>query len=143
MNPARLSRRRILAGVAAAAALPFAGCASYERQSRTVRLEESVQLYAKAVRWSDFEQASAFLLPRDGKLPTTDPALLKAVRVVSDDFRIGAASPEATEATMVATFKYQFVDSAVVRTVVQNATWWFDAGTNSWFIDGGLPDFER
>ena len=130
---------RVLACASAMALL--AGCAAYKAKSQSLLLEAQVKNYAKSIRWSDWETAVTFLRERDGTLPVLDITRYDGIRVTRSDYTVAAPAPDALEATMVASFDYQYPDSVSVRSVTQQALWWYDPTYGRWFLEGSLPDF--
>lgn len=132
-------RTACLLAVLALAAL--GACASMESKEKMVRLEETVKVYASAVRWGDFPTAASLVRPRETTAAPADGARFEGVRVMSHDYRIEAADAEAAEAWMTARFEYSAPSSARVRTVTQRARWYWDEASGGWFLDGSLPEF--
>lgn len=119
----------------------IAGCATLDNHNRNVGLRDRAKLYMKAIRWSEFAVAADMLKRRDGATPVVNLDALKGVRVTSEDYLLAAEDPDATEARMRADFEYQRADSATVRKVRQEVLWWWDEGTEQWYMEGTLPEF--
>ena len=116
-------------------------CQKYDEQKRASLLNDTVRFYTNAIRWGDFEGAASAIRPLEGDPLAVDTTHLKGVRVLSNDYRLTAASEDANEAEMVAVFTYQLSDSASVKTVNQRATWWYDDQAQRWFLDGTKMPF--
>lgn len=116
-------------------------CQKYDEQKRASLLNDTVRFYTSAIRWGDFEGAASAIRPLEGDPLAVDTTHLKGVRVLSNDYRLTAASEDANEAEMVAVFTYQLSDSASVKTVNQRATWWYDDQAQRWFLDGTKMPF--
>ena len=127
--------------LSAVVVLALAACQKYGEQKRAGILNDTVRFYNSAIRWGDFAGAASAIRPRDGEPVTVDHSHLTGVRVLSNDYRLNSASPEALEAEMVAVFKYQLPDSASVRTATQQADWWYDEKLERWFLDGTKMPF--
>ncbi|MDX1513782.1 MAG: hypothetical protein R3174_08565 [Gammaproteobacteria bacterium] len=119
------------------------GCAQIEKNKRAKGLDTAVKLYASAIRWGNFETALALTRPREGEPAIPDNALLGSLRVTAYSSRILSVDEEAGEARVTTHFDYYLQDSGSVRSVSQTANWYYDAAAESWFLDGGLPEFRR
>ena len=117
------------------------GCQQYTEKKRAGLLSDTVRYYTSAIRWSDFQGAASAIRPRSQDPVPISVSHLDGVRVLSNDYRLVAASPDALEAQMYATFTWQPVHSAVVRTTNQQATWWFDELTQQWYLDATQMPF--
>lgn len=119
------------------------GCTQFEQKDRAIRLDQSVQLYVNSIRWGNFDTAAALTRVRQGAQPTLNSSVLNNLRVTAYSSRILSMDETAGEARVRAHFDYYFLDSGTIRTVSQTGVWYFDETADSWFLDGGLPDFHR
>ncbi len=133
------SRLLITAAIFLAAA---GGCATLDKESRLLGLNQAVRLYENSIRWGDFNVAAGLLRRRDGGVTAATVNVPQEVRVTAYASEIIAVNDEVTEATVVTRFDYYFPDSGKVRTVSESDLWWFDPGTEQWYLDGGLPSFK-
>ena len=137
---AGLLRSSLLVGFLA---LGVSGCAQLATMEQTKRLEETVKFYVKSVRWNRMNETRSMLRDRDGKPITVDLKPLKGLQVTSYDYSVSAATAAAGEAIMTVSFDYYFDATSTLKTVEQQALWWWDAGTETWFMDDTLPAFKR
>jgi hypothetical protein len=133
--------RRLL--LAAVAALPFAGCESIKRKDKSMRLNDALRAYTEAVRWSNFDTASLFTVPREGMPRRVDPATLAGLKVTGFAVRINYVNEAADEADVAIDFSYYHEDRGTIRTVEQHDTWYWSESRGGWVLDGSLPDFRR
>lgn len=140
-----MSRRRfgLRAAAAAGVAALLGACAAIESKDRADLLAGRARAYVRAVRWGDFATAASFLRRRDGISAAPDLALLKRIRVTSDEHTLIASGEADLEARMLARFEYQPPDSATVLGIEQDVLWWYEPETGTWYIDGGLPSFRQ
>lgn len=138
MRVQSLSVLAVLAAVFTAAA---SGCAQIEKESRLLKLDQAVRLYADSIRWGDFEMASGLIRRRDGKVSSMTAGRSPGVRVTGYASTISSVNEEHNEATVATSFDYYFPDTSRVRNVSQTDLWWFDPSTEKWYMDGSLPEF--
>lgn len=127
-----------MALVAVAAA---SGCAKIEKESRSLKLDQAVRLYADSIRWGNFDIAAGLLRRRDGGATSATVKVPAEVRVTSYASGVLSVNEERSEATVATSFDYYFPDTNKLRTISQTDLWWFDPGTEQWYMDGSLPDF--
>ncbi|HSS63739.1 MAG TPA: hypothetical protein VLS27_04845 [Gammaproteobacteria bacterium] len=128
----------VMALVAVAAA---SGCAKIEKESRSLKLDQAVRLYADSIRWGNFDIAAGLLRRRDGGATSATVKVPAEVRVTSYASGVLSVNEERSEATVATSFDYYFPDTNKLRTISQTDLWWFDPGTEQWYMDGSLPDF--
>ena len=117
------------------------GCATFEKESRLRGLDQAARLYENSIRWGNFNIAAGLLRRRDGGVTSATVNIPEEVRVTAYASEVVAVNDDVTEATVATRFDYYLPDSGKVRTVSQSDLWWFDPGTQQWYMDGGLPDF--
>ena len=133
--------RRIL--LAAALALPLAGCEGMKRQEHGVRLNDSLRAYTEAVRWGNLDAAALFAVPRTGPAPPPDPSTLVGLKVTGFSVRINRIDESAEEADIAISFTYYHEDRGSIRNLEQRADWYWDDARGGWLMDGPLPVFRR
>lgn len=116
-------------------------CARIEQESRTLKLDRAVRLYADSIRWGNFDVAAGLLRRRDGGATSATVRVPAEVRVTAYGSSILSVNEEGSEATVATSFDYYFPDTNKVRSISQTDLWWFDPGTEQWYMDGSLPDF--
>jgi len=130
-------RRTMLAG---AALLLLAGCATV--QNRNNLRDDTLEGYATALRWGDFQSAWNFVDPvvrAAHPLTAQQKALYNTVRVAEYD----ASGPMATGSDTIeqtATIGLIVKSSQRVYSVVDRQTWHWDAKAKHWWLESGLPD---
>lgn len=137
-------RHRILRIVVVLAALVTAaagGCARIEKESRAMKLDQAVRLYADSIRWGNFETAAGLVRSRDGRTSAMGVTIPVDVRVSAYAANVLNLNAERGEATVATSFNYYFTNSSSVRVISQTDLWWFDSTTEQWFMEGSLPDF--
>lgn len=128
----------VMVVVAMAAA---SSCAKIKKESRALKLDQAVRLYTDSIRWGNFDVAAGLLRRRDGGATSATVRVPAEVRVSAYGSSILSVNEERNEATVATSFDYYFPDSNKVRTISQTDLWWFDPGTEQWYMDGSLPDF--
>lgn len=120
-----------------------AGCAKIEMESRAIKLDQAVSLYADSIRWGNFDVAAGLLRRRDGGATSATVKVPAEVRVTAYGSRILDMNDARDEATVATQFDYYFPDTNKVHSISQTDLWWFDPATEQWYMDGSLPDFGR
>lgn len=130
--------RRII--IMAAALLLLAGCATL--QNKNTQRDETLDGYAAALRWGDFQSAWDYVDPvvREAHpLTPQQKALYNTVRVAE----YTASGPTATgEDSIRQTAQISLIvkTSQRVYSVLDHQTWRWDAKAKHWWLESGLPD---
>lgn len=129
--------------ILAVVAMAAAGCAKIEMESRAIKLDQAVRLYTDAIRWGNFDVAAGLLRRRDGGATSATVKVPAEVRVTAYASSILSVNDARDEALVATQFDYYYPDTNRVHSTAQTDLWWFDPGTEQWYLDGSLPDFGR
>ena len=126
--------------IAACALLLLAGCATL--QNRNVLRDETLDAYAAALRWGDFQSAWNYVDPEVRAAHPLTPqqkALYNTVRVAEYETPgPSAAGPDTISQT--AQISLIVKSSQQVYSVLDHQTWRWDDKTKHWWLESGLPD---
>jgi len=122
--------------------MPIAGCERMQGKDRKSRLGDTLSAYVGAIRWGNFETASAFAVPRSGLAKPVNLARLASVRVTGYTVRINRVNETSDEAAVSLSFTYYQEARGTVNTVNQDATWYYEEAGRRWLLDDNLPRFE-
>jgi len=139
----QLLNARLFAFLMIASLVMLNGCARIEQKEREIGLDKAVRLYVDSIRWGNFDTAAGFIRSREGTPPELDMTNLGDVRITAYSSRIIHVDETINEAQATAAFDYYNVNSGRVRSVSQSLLWWFEPGSERWYLDGTLPDFSR
>jgi hypothetical protein len=130
-------RRLFLIGLAAFA---LAGCPNTKSQSNL--LSETLEAYAAAIRWNNFDQAVAFVDPDVLKdHPVTPLDLQRYHQIQVTTYNEKPALPAGpNEVRQVVEIGIVNVNTQAARTVVDNQLWRYDEKGKHWRLMSGLPD---
>jgi len=138
---------RIVACVLWAGILLGSGCATVESlqgAERGTRLNDSLRLYEKLVRWGEFAVARRYIRPRPEQ-PALAAAqssdLLESISVTHYRLVGLELNPERTRASVSHELRFYHQDERREVAVVDRQLWWWDDEAARWFLDGDLPDF--
>ena len=130
-------RRIVMAG---ALLLLLAGCATL--QNRNTLRDDTLDGYAAALRWGDFQSAWNYVDPAlraAHPLTAQQKALYNTVRVAEYDAQgLAASGPDTV--TQTAQISLIVKTSQRVYDVLDHQTWRWDAKTKHWWLESGLPD---
>ncbi|HEX5960046.1 MAG TPA: hypothetical protein VFY97_02220 [Rhodanobacteraceae bacterium] len=130
-------RRIVIAGCAL---LLLAGCATLRNRDKL--RDQTLDGYAAALRWGDFESAWNYVDPAvraAHPLTARQKALYDTVRVAEYD----TPGPHATgEDTIAQTAQISLIvkSSQQVFDVLDHQRWRWDAQAGHWWLESGLPD---
>jgi hypothetical protein len=120
--------------------LLFAGCQTLSERKQSEALQEVLRTYEGVIRWGSIAQARRFLRPEaEGEAPTQNST---ALRVTHYEVVQGPSIVEANKAIQTAVIQYVFVDSQVVREVVDQQIWEYDLEGERWYLASPLPRLE-
>ncbi|MCP5143573.1 MAG: hypothetical protein H6978_02000 [Gammaproteobacteria bacterium] len=138
-------KRHVLAvaAVMLGALLVLGGCNSV-REDRSLRaLDETLRAYDRLIRWGLFDEALNYVRTRDGRDLEINLENYEGVHVTRLDPQAQALADDNTEARLQNRLQYYLDNAAVVKTTTDNQLWWYDEEAKRWFLDTGLPVFER
>jgi hypothetical protein len=135
--------RRLLTLLALLTTLLLAGCAS---DQRNLALTTTLNAYANALRWGDFQTALQFVDPkvRAEHPPTSLEMARYAQFKVSDyDDGQGPMANGENEVRQIAQIGVVNIHTQAERTIVDHQTWRYDPEKKHWWLMSGLPPIER
>ncbi|UHD14638.1 hypothetical protein [Thiocapsa bogorovii] len=116
------------------------GCAAVEKDRRALALQAATTGYQSALRWGYYETALGFLHPdqrKSGELPEA----FSELRITGYDVTLPPVVQADDSATQVVVIDYLFEDAQVVKQLTDRQVWRWDAATNTWWLESGLPRF--
>lgn len=130
-------RRIVFAGVAL---LLLGGCATMQNKDNL--RDETLDGYAAALRWGDFQSALSYVDPAvraAHPLTAQQKARYNTVRVAEYDASgLRATGPDTIEQS--AAIGLIVKSSQSVYSVIDHQTWHWDAKAKRWWLESGLPD---
>jgi hypothetical protein len=134
------SMRRLLIAFTVLVTLLAAGCASDQRSKS---LTNTLNAYASAVRWGEFESALQFVDPavrKDHPPSSLDMARYQQVRVTGYDEGQGPLPDGENAVRQIVQIGLANVNTQTERTVTDRQTWRYDPEKKHWWLTSGLPD---
>ena len=116
-------------------------CSGTAERKKLETLNEAIDNYAYALRWSRTDDAVAYHFNEDGAKPEIDSSIMDSVKVTGFEINDRIVNPEQTEATVKGELNYYRNNSATIRTIKFNQRWWFEDDTGKWFLDSDFPEF--
>ena len=123
-------------------ALLLAGCASVSEMRRMDEFEQIANAYERAIRWSDFETASAFL--KDQENPTLPAQIERLNQYQVTSYKVKQFLPSADKSQVIVFASVQYFNKSglIVKNLVHRQLWKYDTEKAGWFLISGLPDFQ-
>jgi len=121
--------------------LSLAGCGEMSPNSKADTLNVTLNAYANALRWGDFEQALKYIdadYQKEHPLSSIDQERYKQVRVVSYTERNPVPSGK-NEVDQYVEIGILNVNTQTERTVVDHQRWRYDEKSKHWHNTTGLP----
>lgn len=115
------------------------GCSSVSEMRRIDQFEQVAHTYELAIRWSDFESASAFLKDQE------DPALpaqiehLKQFQITAYKVKQFLPSDDKSQVIIFANVQYFKKSGLIVKNYSHRQLWKYDPQKENWFLTSGLP----
>lgn len=117
------------------------GCASVEKDKRTLALEAATSGYQSAIRWGYYETAFGYVHP-DLRKDKPMPESLTDLRLTGYDVVQPPLVQEDDTATQIVNIDYLYEDRQVVKRLTDRQTWAWDPKLESWWLKSGLPPFK-
>ncbi|WP_243042171.1 hypothetical protein [Dyella sedimenti] len=135
--------RRVLTTFVMLASLSLGGCATDQRNDS---LTNTLNAYAGAVRWGDFQSALQFVDPQVRAAHPLSPLELsryQQYKVSGYDEGNGPVPHGQDEVSQVVQINLVNVNTQSERTITDHQTWRYDAQSKHWWLTSGLPDISR
>ena len=119
-----------------------AGCSTLKLQDRMQDFEDTSHAYGRAIAWSEFDVAAAFLktVGQDQTAPDID--YLNQFKVTDYEPRLGSVLEKDARIRQVVRISYFRKDNLVVLTISDDQLWEYDADKSSWVLTTGFPKFK-
>lgn len=123
--------------------LLLSACASDRRDTA---LTTTLNAYANAMRWGDFQSALQFVDPEVLKAhPPTDLEMARYAqfKVSGYDDGAGPKPTSETEVQQLVQVSLVNINTQAERTVLDRQTWHYDPVKNRWWLMSGLPNIQQ
>lgn len=121
-------------------AVMLTGCQSLSERKQSTRLQDVLRNYEGVIRWGSIDQARRFFRPDEGEEMVRKP--LGDLQVTHYEVVQGPTMVEDNRAIQTAIIQYVFVDSQVVREMVDQQTWEYEPEEERWYLITPTPDFK-
>lgn len=116
------------------------GCQTLSEKRQSNKLEEVLRNYEGVIRWGAVEQIGRFYKTDAAEGLMKKP--LQAMRVTQYEVVQGPTLVEDNRAIQTAIIQYVFVESQIVRELLDQQTWEYDAEQERWYLISPMPDFK-
>ncbi len=120
----------------------LSGCQTLSERKQADALQEVLRNYGGVVRWGSLDQLRRFKRPETETRSEPVPEASAQIRVTHYEVVQGPAMVDGDKAIQTALIQYVFVDSQVVKEVVDQQTWEYDAEQESWYLISPLPSLK-
>lgn len=118
----------------------LAGCQTLSEKKQSNKLEEVLRNYEGVIRWGSVEQIGRFYKSDAAEGLMNKPH--EAMRVTQYDVVQGPTMVEDNRAIQTAVIQYVFVESQVVRELLDQQTWQYDLEQERWYLISPMPEFK-
>lgn len=120
------------------AIVALSGCATQKMESQ---LQTTLDSYAAALRWGDFQSALAFVDPAVlEKQPLTKLQLARYAQVRVSGYDVdGTVATSDTSVEQVVKIGLINKNTQGARQIVDKQTWRYDTKAERWWLESGLP----
>ncbi len=133
-----LTRPSLVALLAAA----LVGCNPVKEDKMSDTLQDALNGYQKALRWGYFDNAFAYLDPKQ-RNDKPMPAVLEGLRLTGYDvIQPAVVKEEKMTAMQLVEIEYVYEDQQVVKKLKDRQIWHYDEKKKSWWLESGLPNFK-
>lgn len=126
--------------VCLALVLLLTGCQTLAERKQNTRLENVLRTYEGVMRWGGIDQLGRYYRPDEAdamlKLPQDE------MRVTHYEVVQGPTLVEENRAIQTAVIQYVFVESQVVREIVDQQTWEYAPEEERWYLVSPSPEFK-
>jgi hypothetical protein len=117
--------------------LVLGACQSLSERKQADRLQEVLRNYEGVIRWGSVEQARNFQQPDKVTDEVIQP--VGVTRVTHYEVIQGPSMVDDETAIQTALIQYVFVDTQIVREIVDQQTWKYDKENEAWYLTTPLP----
>lgn len=120
--------------------LLLTGCQTLSEKKQASKLESVLRNYEGVIRWGTVSEIGRFYKPDDAEGFMKKPR--EAMRVTQYEVVQGPTVVEENRAIQTAIIQYVFVESQVVRELMDQQTWEYDTEQERWYLISPMPDFK-
>ena len=118
------------------------GCTAVSEMRRIDQFEQIAHTYELAIRWSDFERASAFLENQENPALPAQIERLKQFQVTSYEVRQLLPSKDKSQVIVFANVQYFKKSGLIVKNYSHRQLWKYNSEKENWFLTSGLPELK-
>lgn len=116
-----------------------AGCSSVSEMRRIDQFEQIAHTYELAIRWSDFESASAFLKDQEDPELPAQIEHLKQFQITAYEVKQFLPSKDKSQVIVFANVQYFKKSGLILKNYSHRQLWKYDQEKENWFLTSGLP----
>lgn len=120
--------------------LQLTGCQTLAERKQNTRLENVLRTYEGVIRWGAIDQIGRYL--RSESVNTLLRMPEQEMRVTHYEVVQGPTLVEENRAIQTAVIQYVFVESQVVREIIDQQTWEYVPDEERWYLVSPSPDFK-
>ena len=121
--------------------LLLAGCQTFGERQMEIRLEQTLNQYSIAMRWSYLDKAHGFLQPELLESESR-PEEWENIRVTRYDVLQPPAMMDERRASQVVSISFVFRDRQVEKRIMDQQLWVYDDDAGKWYRGNKPPQFQ-
>ena len=106
---------------------------------RIDQFEQIAHTYELAIRWSDFESASAFLKDQEDPELPAQIEHLKQFQITAYEVKQFLPSKDKSQVIVFANVQYFKKSGLILKNYSHRQLWKYDQEKENWFLTSGLP----
>lgn len=120
----------------------LAGCGGTANKKRVSVLQESIDNYVQALRWSRLDDAVVYHVNRDGEKAEIDLTPMESIRITDYSIKDKVLNSDFTEATVTGELDYYNTAYGTLKKMPLKQKWWFEEESGKWFLESDFPKFK-
>ncbi len=119
-----------------------AGCSNLFKAKQMNLFDRMTASFKDSIRWSDFQAAN--YLRKDALTESNPPDFkkLKNIMVTSYEVKQVILMNNKSKVRQIVEINYYKTDNMIVKTLLHDQLWEYDAADKSWYLKSKLPDFK-
>lgn len=120
----------------------LSGCGGASNKKRLSVLDDSIDRYVQALRWSRLDDAVSYHVGRDGGKAGIDLTPMEPIRITEYRIIEKIVNDDFTEATVTGELNYYHNEYGTLKKIPLRQKWWFEEESRKWYLESNFPVFK-